>query len=62
MKVNKTTVPDVPRRITIKERIEEARELFRRENYELPLTRRRARANAFAATVHEVAGRHEGSK
>jgi hypothetical protein len=60
--VNNTNVPDVPRRLTIRDRIEEARELFRRENYELPLTHRRARANAFVATVNAVAGRHEGSE
>jgi len=60
--MDKTNAPEVPRRITIKDRIEEARELFRRENSELPLTRRRPRANAFAATVNAVDGRHEGSK
>jgi hypothetical protein len=48
--MDKTNVPDVPRRRTIKDRIEEARELFRRENYRLPLTRRRARANSSAVT------------
>jgi hypothetical protein len=62
VKVKDTNVRNVSPRRTIKDRIEDARELFRRENYQLPLTRRRARPNAFAATVNAVAGRYEGSK
>lgn len=56
------SVTTFPRRVTIGDRIEESAELFRRENYELPKTRRRARANLFATTVSALAMRRGRSK
>jgi hypothetical protein len=60
--MDETNVVGVPKRLTIGDRFEEARELFRQENYQLPQTRRRARANSFVRTLNAVAGRHERSK
>jgi hypothetical protein len=60
--VDETNVASVSRRITIADRIDEARELFRRENYELQPTKRSARANPFAETLNGLTGRHKRSK
>jgi hypothetical protein len=60
--VDDTSVASVSRRVTIGDRIEEARELFRSENYQLPATRRRARANAFPVILNALTSRHERSK
>jgi hypothetical protein len=50
------------RRFTIRNHIEESGELFRREDYELPTTRRRARANPLATTLNALAKRRGHSK
>lgn len=55
-------VASISKRRTIADRFEEARELFRQENYQLPQARRRTRANSFVKALNEVAGRHERSK
>lgn len=47
---------------TIADRFAEGRELFHQENYQLPRTRRRARANSFIRTLNAISGRHERSK
>jgi len=60
--VDETNVATVSRRVTIADRIDKARDLFRRENYKLPPTRRRARANSFAVTLNAFASRHQRSK
>ena len=60
--VDEANVATISRRVTIADRIREARALFRRENYKLPLTRRRARPNSFAVTLNALASRHERSK
>jgi len=60
--VDETTVATVSRRVTIADRIEAARELFRRENYKLPPTRRRARTNSFPVMLNALTDRHERSK
>jgi antitoxin (DNA-binding transcriptional repressor) of toxin-antitoxin stability system len=60
--VDETNVAAVSRRITIADRMQEARELFRRENYNLPRTGRRARPNSFAVTLNALTRRHERSK
>jgi Ni,Fe-hydrogenase III component G len=52
----------VSKRLTIADRFEEARELFRQENYQLPQTRRRTRPNSFVRALNEVAGRHKRPK
>jgi hypothetical protein len=54
-----TNIPDVPRRVTIGDRIEEGGELFRRQNYELPQTRRRAREPVPSTLAH---GRAQGER
>jgi hypothetical protein len=46
---------------TIGERFEEARAILRGENYRLPQTRRRSRANPFMRTLNAVADRHKRS-
>jgi antitoxin (DNA-binding transcriptional repressor) of toxin-antitoxin stability system len=60
--VDETNVASVAKRPTIADRFEEARELFRQENYRLPQTRRRARPNSFVRALDEVAGRHKRSR
>jgi hypothetical protein len=60
--VDETNVATISKRVTIADRIREARELFRGDNYKLPVTRRRARANSFAVTLNALANRHERSK
>jgi hypothetical protein len=60
--VDEANVATISRRVTIADRIKEAGELFRRENYKLPPTRRRARANPFLETLNAIADRHERSK
>jgi antitoxin (DNA-binding transcriptional repressor) of toxin-antitoxin stability system len=52
----------VSKPLTIADRFEEARELFRQENYQLPQTRRRTRPNSFVRALDEVAGRHKRRK
>jgi antitoxin (DNA-binding transcriptional repressor) of toxin-antitoxin stability system len=52
----------VSKRLTIADRFEEARELFRQENYQLPRTRRRTRQNSFVRALNERSGRHKRSK
>ena len=47
---------------TIADRFAEARDLLEQENYRLPRTRRRARANSFTRTLNAVSSRHERSK
>ncbi len=51
----------VSRRVTIGDRFEEARELFRQETYRLPQTPRRSRRNTFVRTLDAVAGGHKRS-
>jgi hypothetical protein len=60
--VDDTTVAAVSKPRTIADRIEEARELFRRENYRLPRTRRSNRPNSFVRALNDIAGGHERSK
>ena len=45
--MDESTATGVAPRVTIGDRFEEARELFRRANYRLPLSRRRSRGNDF---------------
>jgi hypothetical protein len=60
--VDEANVATISRRVTIADRIREARELFQGDNYKLPVTRRRARANSFAVTLNALTNRHERSK
>jgi antitoxin (DNA-binding transcriptional repressor) of toxin-antitoxin stability system len=60
--MDEKSVAAVSKRPTIADRFEEARELFRQENYQLPQTRRRSRPNSFVRALNEVARRHERSK
>jgi hypothetical protein len=60
--VDEANVGTISRKVTIADRIAEARDLFLTENYKLPSTRRRARANTFAMTLNALPGRHERSK
>ncbi|HEX3577450.1 MAG TPA: hypothetical protein VHY33_02705 [Thermoanaerobaculia bacterium] len=60
--VDADNVATISRRVTIADRINEARELFRHEDYELPTTHRRARANPFAETLNAFARRHKRSE
>jgi len=60
--VDDANVAAISPRITIADRINEARQLFGDENYQLPPTRRRARANAFAGTLNALTRRHKRSK
>lgn len=60
--VDDTNVATVSRRLTIADRIKEAGDLFRRENYELPMTPRKDRPNAFVRMLNATSGRHERSK
>jgi antitoxin (DNA-binding transcriptional repressor) of toxin-antitoxin stability system len=48
-----------PTRVTIGDRFEEARELFREEAYRLPQVRRRSRRNGFVRTLDAVARGHK---
>jgi antitoxin (DNA-binding transcriptional repressor) of toxin-antitoxin stability system len=59
--VDETNVANISTPVTIGDRIEEAGELFRRENYTLSRTARKARPNAFIRTLNAVADRHERS-
>ena len=60
--VDEAKSTSIARRPTIGERFEEARELFRSENYRLPEVRRRSRRNEFVRTLDAVADGHKRSK
>jgi prevent-host-death family protein len=60
--VDETKAAAIGRRPTIGERFEEARELFRSENYRLPEVRRRSRPNDFVRTLDAVADGHKRRK
>lgn len=60
--VDETNADAIRKRMTIGDRLEEARELLRSENYRLPRARRRSRANVFARTLDAVADRHKRSQ
>ena len=60
--IDETKGAAVARRVMIGDRFEEARELLRRENYHLPQTRRRSRANTFVRTLDAVADGHKRSE
>jgi antitoxin (DNA-binding transcriptional repressor) of toxin-antitoxin stability system len=60
--VDETTVPAVTRRPSLGERFQEARELFRTENYRLPEVPRRSRRDDFVRTLDAVADGHKRSK
>jgi len=60
--MDETKAESLSKRLTIADRFEEARELVRQENYQLPQTRRRTRQNSFVRALNEVAGGHKRSK
>lgn len=60
--VDEAKAAAIGRRPTIGERFEEARELFRKENYRLPETRRRSRPNDFVRALDAVADGHKRRK
>ncbi len=57
--VDEASAEAITRRRTIGERFQEARELFRSENYRLPEVRRRSRPDDFVRTLDAMADRHE---
>jgi antitoxin (DNA-binding transcriptional repressor) of toxin-antitoxin stability system len=57
--VDESKAAAVVRRVTIADRFQEARELFRREKYRLPEIRRRSRRDDFVSALDDVADRHE---
>lgn len=51
-----------PEPVSLADRFDEIRELFRQEKYRLPATPRRERRNDFVSVLDELAGGHKRSK
>jgi len=57
--VDEANVSAITGRITIAERFQEARELFKEEKASLPVPRRRSRRNEFVRTIDALADGHK---
>ncbi len=60
--MDETKAATLTQRVTIGDRFEEAREIFRRENYRLPEVLRRSRRNDFVRVLDAMADGHERSE
>ena len=60
--MDETTASDIARPVSLADRFEEARSLFRSEKARLPVPRRQTRRNEFVKVLDELADGHKRSK